>query len=78
MPTKRPIDGQDQDVPSRPEKARKAGSDLPEKEPPMVALSDLQWPPNPLEEGPNALQDPLNRDEPKPLLHSDLMAIGEG
>lgn len=43
----------------------------------MKALSDLQWPPDPLEEGPNALQDPLNRDEPKPLLHSELMAIGE-
>lgn len=33
------------------------------------------WPPDPLEEGLNALSDPLNRDEPKPLLHSELLAI---
>lgn len=33
------------------------------------------WPPDPLEEGLNALSDPLNRDEVKPLLHSELLAI---
>lgn len=33
------------------------------------------WPPDPLEEGLNALQDPLNRDEPKPLLRNELLAI---
>lgn len=44
--------------------------------PPMKALSSLLWPPDPLEEGLNALDDPLNRDEPKPLFHNELMAIG--
>ena len=43
---------------------------------PKRALPDLMWPPDPLEEGLNALSDPLNRDEVKPLLHSELLAIG--
>lgn len=63
------------DAPSA--KNTRIDNDLPEQEPPMIALSELQWPPDPLEEGPNALHDPLNRDEPKPLLHSELMAIGK-
>ena len=43
---------------------------------PKRALPELMWPPDPLEEGLNALSDPLNRDEVKPLLHSELLAIG--
>lgn len=45
-------------------------------EKPMVSLASLSWPPDPLEEGLNALNDPLNRDEAKPLLRSELLAIG--
>lgn len=53
-------------------------SSLPEKkdDQPARTLAELVWPPDPLEEGLNALDDPLNRDEPKPLLHTELMAIG--
>lgn len=43
---------------------------------PTRSLASLCWPPDPLEDGLNALNDPLNRDEPKPLLHSELLAIG--
>lgn len=46
-----------------------------EPEPPLRPLDSLMWPPDPLEEGLNALQDPLNRDEPKPLLRNELLAI---
>jgi hypothetical protein len=45
-------------------------------EKPMISLASLSWPPDPLEEGLNALNDPLNRDEAKPLLRSELLAIG--
>ncbi|KAL7006947.1 hypothetical protein EMMF5_003531 [Cystobasidiomycetes sp. EMM_F5] len=37
---------------------------------PTRSLASLCWPPDPLEDGLNALNDPLNRDEPKPLLHT--------
>lgn len=47
------------------------------EQPPIRSLAGLLWPPDPEEEGLNALNDPLNRDEPKPLLHSELLAIGE-
>lgn len=73
VPAKRAAESLEKDANA---KIAKEDGDLPTEEPPMVALSELQWPPDPLEEGPNALQDPLNRDEPKPLLHSELMAIG--
>lgn len=46
-----------------------------EEEIPLKSLDSLMWPPDPLEEGLNALQDPLNRDEPKPLLRNELLAI---
>jgi len=46
-----------------------------EKQAPIISLASLMWPPDPEEEGLNALNDPLNRNEPKPLLHSDLLAI---
>lgn len=46
-----------------------------EPEEPLKSLDSLMWPPDPLEEGLNALQDPLNRDEPKPLLRNELLAI---
>lgn len=46
-----------------------------EPEAPLKSLDSLMWPPDPLEEGLNALQDPLNRDEPKPLLRNELLAI---
>jgi len=45
------------------------------EQPPIRSLAGLLWPPDPEEEGLNALNDPLNRDEPKPLLHSELLAI---
>ncbi|KAK9895289.1 hypothetical protein P389DRAFT_90924 [Cystobasidium minutum MCA 4210] len=46
-----------------------------EPEAPLKSLDSLMWPPDPLEEGLNALQDPLNRDEPKPLFRNELLAI---
>jgi len=46
-----------------------------EEDVPLKSLDSLMWPPDPLEEGLNALQDPLNRDEPKPLLRNELLAI---
>ena len=43
---------------------------------PFRSLDSLSYPPDPLEEGLNALNDPLNRDQPKPLLRTELLAIG--
>lgn len=62
-------------VKATPVKARKLVE--PAEQAPLRTLASLLWPPDPLEDGLNALDDPLNRDEVKPLLHSELLAIGE-